>query len=233
MSSRSDRLNFKISLLRPEMQAAAARLYLHERFDELFPHFLCTVHTTIRASVPMMEMCERRCRELVGKGDPIAEQLAEYYAEHAVEEQHHDTWLLEDIETLGLDPKEVVERVPSPAAAALVGSQYYWIENYHPVAFLGYLAVLERPFDQEYFRRLGRKWNIPESGFRTILLHAELDDGHREELDELIDALPLTDAQEQMLGISVIATAAGTASLFNDIVDQFERTCDTAQCAQL
>ncbi len=231
MSSRSERLNFKISLLRPEMQAAAARLYLHDRFDELFPHFLCTVHTTIRASVPMMELCERRCREL--KNDPVAAQLAEYYAEHAVEEQLHDDWLLEDIESLGINPQTVLERVPSPAAASLVGSQYYWIENYHPVAFLGYLAVLERPFDPQYFKRLGRKWNIPESGFRTILLHAELDDGHRAELDQLIDELPLTDAQEEMLGISTIATASGTATLFNDIVDQFERTCDTAQCAQL
>ena len=34
-----------------------------------------------------------------------------------------------------------VARMPSPTVAALVGSQYYWIFHYHPVALLGFVAL--------------------------------------------------------------------------------------------
>ena len=30
--------------------------------------------------------------------------------------------------------------MPSPAVAALVGSQYYWLLHHHPVALLGFVA---------------------------------------------------------------------------------------------
>ena len=223
MSLRSSRLNGKIAFLQPEMQAAAKRLWTHDRFSELFPEYLCALHTTIRASVPILQLGQERCRALADS-DPVCQVLADYFAEHAEEEQQHDVWLLEDIETLGIDPASVLQRVPTSTAASLVGSQYYWIQNYHPIALLGYLAVLERPVDPQYFLKLSQKWNIPESAFRTILLHAELDGDHREDLDRLVDSLDLTPAQESMLGTSAIATAGQTALFFTEIVDRFERT---------
>ena len=33
--------------------------------------------------------------------------------------------------------------MPPPSVAGLVGSQYYWILHHHPVAFLGYVALME------------------------------------------------------------------------------------------
>lgn len=219
--ARAIRLDHKLGLVRPAMQAGAKRLFTHDKFDELFPAYLFTLHTTIRASVPLLKLAKQRCCER--RQDPVAEILADYFAEHAEEESQHDLWLMEDIVSLGFSESDVLEQVPSVAAASMVGCQYYWIEHFHPVALLGYLAILERPVDPEYFRRLIQKWNIPESGFRTILLHAELDGDHRAELDEMMDRLPLTESQESMLGMSAIATAGFVAEIFNDVVDRFER----------
>jgi len=47
--------------------------------------------------------------------------------------------------------RDTVHRRPAPVArggagrrgSARVGAQYYWIHHFHPVALLGYIAVLE------------------------------------------------------------------------------------------
>ena len=221
MTTRSERLKGKIELLRPQMQAAGARLWSHPRFPELYPWYLRALHGTIRASNQLLRLGEQVAREL--SDDPAGEMLADYYAEHAEEEQDHDLWVLQDLEVLGFPNDVVLADVPSPTAAALPGSQYYWIQNYHPIALLGYLAVLERPVDPEYFRNLARKHAIPEAAFRTLILHAELDEGHADHLDALVDRLPLSDNLEAMLGTSALCTAGGTAALFNEVVSSFER----------
>lgn len=69
--------------------------------------------------------------------------LATYLERHVDEERQHDDWLLEDLAELGVAREDVWGRIPSPNIAALVGSQYYWMRHYHPVALLGYIAVLE------------------------------------------------------------------------------------------
>ena len=90
--------------------------------------------------MPLTEAALARAREL---DEPLAEPLARYLEEHVDEELGHDETLLGDLELLGVDRANVLERMPSPAVAALVGGQYYWILHYHPVAFLGYVALME------------------------------------------------------------------------------------------
>ncbi len=221
MSSRSARLTAKIGMMESDIRASSKRLHTHSRFPELYPYYLTRLYTTIKASVPMMKCAEQLC--LQSENDPVCAKLAEYYAEHAEEEMHHDEWLLDDLEILGVNRREVEEAVPGLAAATLIGTQYYWMRHGHPVSLLGYLAVLEKPMDPEYFRRLIDRWGIPEKAFRTLLLHAELDQDHHHELNQLVDELPLTQQQESMLGTSAIATIGLVANFFNEVVDSFEQ----------
>ena len=79
----------------------------------------------------------------VSESDLVAKRLADYLSKHISEEQGHDEWLLEDMEVLGIERKAVLKRVPIPTATALAGTQYYWIFHVHPVALLGFLAVME------------------------------------------------------------------------------------------
>jgi hypothetical protein len=193
-------------------------LVLHPRLAELWPEYLILQHQIIRATVPLTEAALERSRVL-GDHDPLAEPLARYLDEHVDEEVGHDETLLGDLELLGLERDTVFQRMPSPAVAALVGGQYYWILHYHPVAFLGYIALMEGyPPTPELIDTLVERSGHPREAFRTYLEHAELDPGHRDRLDRTIDSLPLDDSHEVAMGISAIATAALAAKSLEELL---------------
>ena len=103
--------------------------------------------------------------------------------------------------------------------AGLVGGQYYWIQHYHPIAFLGYVALMEGyPPTPELIDELIDRSGHPRAAFRTYVEHAELDPGHRDHLDRTIDSLPLDDSHEVALGISAIATAALAAKSIEELL---------------
>ncbi len=196
---------------------AYTALVEHPRLGELWPEYLILQHQIIRATVPLTEAALARAREL--DGDPLAEPLARYLEEHVDEELGHDETLLGDLELLGLDRASVLERMPPPSVAGLVGGQYYWIQHYHPIAFLGYVALMEGyPPTPELIDELIDRSRHPRAAFRTYVEHAELDPGHRENLDRTIDSLPLDDAHEVALGISAIATAALAAKSIEELL---------------
>jgi hypothetical protein len=45
----------------------------------------------------------------------------------------------------------------------------------------------------------------PEA-FRTVRLHADLDPHHGDELDDVLDSLPLTEQQRTLLGLSALTS---------------------------
>jgi hypothetical protein len=170
--------------------------------------------------VPLTEAALARSRELPND-DPIAAPLASYLEEHVDEELHHDETLLGDLEVLGIERTTVLERMPSPTVAALVGSQYYWVHHFHPVAFLGYVALMEGyPPTPELIETLIERTGYPREAFRTYIEHAELDPGHRDRLDRTIDSLPLDASHEAALGVSAISTAALAARSLEEILGQ-------------
>jgi hypothetical protein len=156
--------------------------------------------------VPLTKVALDRSRTL---DDPVAPGLSEYLEEHVDEERGHDDDLLADIALLGIASEDVRATMPSPAVAALVGAQYYWILHHHPIAFLGYVALMEGyPPTPELIETLAARTGFPRESFRTFAEHGELDPGHRDRLDETLDALPLTPAHETTMAISATATAA-------------------------
>jgi hypothetical protein len=196
---------------------AYTALVEHPRLGELWPEYLILQHQIIRATVPLTEAALARARASVD--DPLAEPLARYLEEHVDEELGHDETLLDDLELLGVDRMTVLERMPPPSVAALVGSQYYWIHHHHPVAFLGYVALMEGyPPTTELIDELIERSGHPRVAFRTYEEHAELDPGHRDRLDRTIDALPLEPWHEQALGISAIAASALAARSLEELL---------------
>jgi heme oxygenase-like protein len=97
--------------------------------------------------------------------------------------------------------------MPSPAVASLVGAQYYWVLHHHPVAFLGYVGVMEGyPPTEELVELLVERTGFPRGAFRTFSEHGELDPGHRDHLDRTLDALPLTERLEDVIDTSAVTT---------------------------
>jgi hypothetical protein len=170
--------------------------------------------------VPLTEAALTRSREL-SDTDPLAAPLAAYLEEHVDEELGHDETLLDDLELVGVDRASAVARMPSPTVAALVGSQYYWIFHYHPVTFLGFVALMEgHPPTPELIEVLIARTGFPPDAFRTYVEHADLDPGHRDHLDRTLDSLPLTAEHESALGVSAIASAGLAARAVAELFDR-------------
>jgi len=138
----SRRLRDKIRVIRGEMDTAAKALWTHPRLREIYPEFLFRNHAVIRSSVPLMQAAAVACEKRLDS-DPVAEGMLAYFRKHIPEETGHDDWVLDDLEALGFRREDVLKRIPPPSAAALAGAQYYWIRHVHPVALLGFIAVLE------------------------------------------------------------------------------------------
>lgn len=144
---------------------------------------------------------------VLAPSDPLAAALASYLAHHVPEERHHDDWLLDDLEVLGVARRDVWARQPSPTVAALVGSQYYWIHHHHPVAVLGYIAVLEgTPPSEDQLARVVGRTGLPAAAFRTFVKHARLDPHHRDDLDAAMDGMPIGPAHEELIATSALET---------------------------
>jgi heme oxygenase-like protein len=187
------------------------------RLPALWPEYLVLQHQIIRATVPLTQAALDRATEL--GDDPSG--LAAYLELHVDEELGHDETLLDDLTLLGLEREQVLERMPPPAVASLVGAQYYWILHHRPVAFLGYVGVMEGypPSDDLVELLIGRT-GFPRKAFRTFSEHGELDPGHRDHLDRTLDALPLAERDEQLIAASAIATVALATKALEELLAQ-------------
>ena len=198
------------------------QLWGHPRVGELVLPFLVLMHQVIRASVPLMKVASSRLAASAAQ-DPLSKLLHEYLEVHIEEEQHHDLWLLEDLESAGLTRSEVLDLTPSTSVAAMAGSQYYWIHHHHPVALLGYIRLLEgNPPSIEHVERLQAQSGLPETTFRTYRMHGELDPHHLDEFDEMLDGLPLTRAQLKLLNTSASFSADMLANAVSEIMSAVE-----------
>ena len=162
------------------------------------------------------------CASALAATDPVARALGEYLAEHAEEEKGHDEWALDDLEVLGITREEVSRRIPSPTVAALVGSQYYWMHHFHPVAYLSYIAVLEAPPSIDFLEDTVKRTGLPRSAFTTQFYHAKLDIHHVKEFDRMVDSLPLNEWHHSVLGVNAFHTAELLSRGFEDLVERFE-----------
>lgn len=219
--SHSRRLREKIDFARVSLDAAAFALWNHPRLPELYPEFLFRNHAVIRASVPLMQAAADVC-ESRKSSDPLSAGMFDYLSHHIPEEMHHDDWVLEDLEVLGFDRKKVLARIPPPSVARLVGSQYYWIRHVHPVALLGFIAVLEgTPPDVSFFEQTADRAHLPRSAFSNLLRHGKLDPRHRDDLDHALDGFPLSENDHSLLGVSAFETIHLLAVVVQEALDMF------------
>lgn len=219
MSTQSERLHRKVSVVLPALHRAAGALVEHPNPRGAYLEYLWTVYWIVRASVPLMRAALAGAGEL-GDRDPVAKGLSAYLPGHIEEEMHHDEWLLEDVERLGLDRTVVTGRAPSASIASLVGPQYYWIQHAHPVALMGYIGVLEgSPPVDTAVDRLADRTGFPPEAFRTLREHSSLDPHHLDEFNRTLDELPLTAGQSALVGVSALHTVVSITRLFDEMVD--------------
>ncbi|WP_234313733.1 iron-containing redox enzyme family protein [Streptomyces sp. NBRC 109706] len=204
-------LGAKLALATPALHRAIERLWRPDGLRERYLRYLAAMHPLLVASVPLLERAAARCADL---DDPWAPRLAAYYRRHAEEERDHDVWLLADLAAAGGHRDEA----PHRAVVELAGAQYYRVEHEHPVALLGYMAVLEGNAPAPWLPdRLAEATGLPPAAFRTLREHAALDDGHLDELLREFDGLPLTARQRTVVSVSALHTAGLLTQLFRSL----------------
>lgn len=198
----SERLKVTIELASSRLGPLAESFWSHDSLPELLPGYLFQLYSSMRASVPLMEVGRQRALELADSC-PVAAAVADYLEHHIKEELHHDEWLLEDMGLLGMDREEVLARMAPTEVVELIGSLYYWIFHAHPLALLAYFAVVEgNPITVEALEGILARYDIPRAALRTFFKHAELDVKHGEDVFRFLDTLELTPAQSALLGLS-------------------------------
>jgi hypothetical protein len=202
--SPSESLKLKIRLAEPRLVKAVGQFWTHPRLSDVFPKYLFRLYCSMRASVPLMATARDRARVLA-HDCPVAAGLVPYITVHMEEELHHDEWLLEDMEVLGLRRSEILSRTADPGMAELIGTLYYWVLYGHPVALLAYFAVSEGcPMSARVLDRVAERQGVPKECMRTLYKHAELDVGHGDEVYHLLDSLPISPSHDALLGITAI-----------------------------
>jgi len=222
-ASASAQLRAKIALVSAPLAAALGRIL--GRPDDLRQRLVAhaiLIHQITRASGPLMEVALQACR--LCDGDHAAAGLASYLERHIEEERHHDLWLLEDLESVGVARADVLSAAPPPSVAGMVGAQYYWIHHHDPVALIGYMLMLEcNAPTPATIADLKRRSGLPESFFRTHRVHAELDPDHQSDLLDLATLLPLSQAQRQLIDASIMHTLERMAECLADLEKRVER----------
>lgn len=215
--SNSDRLRLTIKLAESRLDELSHQFWNHSDLTEIFPEYLVTLYSSMRATVPILEAAAARARELADS-DPVAEQLVPYLVKHAKEELHHDEWMLDDMEVLGMDRQQVLERIPPAPIAELIGAQYYWTYYAHPIAVLGCFAVLEGspPLEETLDMIVAR--GIPKDALRCIYKHAILDPHHRDDLNDVLDELPLEPRHSAILGVSSLHVVAKLSDIIEGLL---------------
>lgn len=216
----SVRIRSSIALLENELSWVGGRIWRHPDLRNIYPEYLIALHMMIRTSVPLMEAAHRECLPLAERGDEVARHLARYLDRHIDEERGHDDWLLEDLELIGVPRATVLARVPRYDIACLTGAQYYYVFHHHPIALLGYIATIEGyPPLEELAHVAADATGYPLTAFRTIRKHANLDVFHRRELDEMIDELPLDEAQVELVNTAAIRTMGAVIHMLASMID--------------
>ena len=197
----SNSLKFKIELGQAPLVEVSHAFWTHRKLPVLFPEYLFHLYSAMSTIVPLMEVACVRAREL-SSSDAAAATLVPYLEEHIEEEREHAKWLREDMEQLGVS-SELLNRPPPTSVAALLGTQHYWALHVHPVYILAYFAVLEgKPMARASIERYAVAAKIPECALRTLVMHAETDLHHSDELFDVIDQTALSATQASLLGVN-------------------------------
>jgi pyrroloquinoline quinone (PQQ) biosynthesis protein C len=216
----SEIVRAKIRLFGRRLGHTAHSFWTHPQFPRLYREYIYQSHSIIRASVPLMQAAEQACQLPVHAGDPALRDFGRYLRRHIPEETGHHEWILDDGVALGLNRQAILQRLPKERATELVGVQYYWIHHYSPIALAGFIATMEgNPPPAEFFEEIARRNNLSLKCFTSFLYHAKIDPQHQRDLDAVLDALPLTPAQLELIGISSLRTIRMMTGIMEDIIE--------------
>ena len=207
-------LRAKVALVRPALAMASGRLWTGTDAAG-YTRYLAAMYPMSQATVSVLRFARARC--LRRPGDPLSRALAVFLTRHIGEESRHERWVAADLAALGNGAPATA--LPSAGLTGLIGAQYHLIEAVHPVAVLGYMAVLQSdPPSRALLDHL-----LAVTGDSTAVTalsrHAEPGNAPLAATYALLDRLILGGTLRAAVGLSALHTAVGAIALFAELAD--------------
>ncbi len=134
------------------------------------------------------------CAAAASRIDDRAQAIRHFLYEHMHEEAGHETWVLNDLQAIGVAPEASRAHAPSVNTLALSGYNYWAADRRHPCSVLGMLYTLEviasvygGPFASAIRESLLLEG---DRGVSFIDSHATMDAQHMAELRKIMNQLP-------------------------------------------
>ena len=170
---------------RLEQTPAIARCLGGEVERETYQAFLVEAYHHVKHTVPLLMACGSRLPERL-------EWLREAIVHYIVEEVGHQEWILNDLQSLGVD-KEAVRR-GSPSAATELMVSYAWdtVARANPVGLFGMVYALEKTSSTIATHAAGQIRSALDLGPESMtymVSHGSLDVEHMKHFEALMNRL--------------------------------------------
>lgn len=175
--------------------------------------FLTEAYHHVKHTVPLLMACGGRLSEEY-------EWLRTGIGEYIEEEMGHQEWVLNDIAASGFDKEAVRKGEPSFATEVMVAYAYDMVHRVNPIGFFGMVLVLEgtsTAVATQAGQNLMKSLNLTKKSFSYLLSHGDLDVGHTEFYEGLVNKI--TDKHDQAL---LIHTAKNFYALYGNIFREIE-----------
>jgi hypothetical protein len=143
------------------------------------------------------------CAAAASRMDDSTQPIRHFLYEHMHEEAGHETWVLNDLQAIGVAPEVSRVHAPSVHTLALNGYNYWSADRRHPCSVLGMLYTLEviasvygGPFASAIRESLLLEG---DQGVSFIDSHATMDAQHMAELRKILNQLPDAAALEAVI----------------------------------
>ncbi len=144
-------------------------------------------------------VCAAAASRMGDPGHEVLQPIRHFLYEHMQEETGHETWVLNDLEAIGVARAAAQGHAPSVHTLALSGYNYWAADRRHPCSALGMLYALEviasvygGPFASAIRERLLLDG---EQGVSFIGSHATMDAQHMADLRVVLNQLQDAPAQ--------------------------------------
>jgi pyrroloquinoline quinone (PQQ) biosynthesis protein C len=135
---------------------------------------------------------------------PDAQRQVRYYLyEHMHEESGHETWVLNDLDAVGVAPADTRAHAPSVHTLALAGYNYWAADRRHPCSVLGMMYALEviaSVYGGTFSAAIRESLLLEgERGVSFISSHATMDAEHMATLRQLLNTIDDDAAREAVV----------------------------------
>jgi pyrroloquinoline quinone (PQQ) biosynthesis protein C len=170
---------------RLERIPAVAQCLVGEVERETYEAFLIEAYHHVKHTVPLLMACGSRLPERL-------EWLREAIVHYIVEEVGHQEWILNDLQSLGVDKEAVRHGSPSAATELMVSYAWDTIDRANPVGLFGMVYALEKTSSTIATHAAGQiraALDLGPESMTYMISHGSLDIEHMQHFESLMNRL--------------------------------------------